>query len=84
MASNFSHIIVEIMQMGVSQLKGDGKGLFILRSSLGCVTYADLHHLTLIHPYILYNCGSQYMSCSFHCISGKDFSLLKNNKKVIN
>lgn len=36
--------------------------------------------LTLIHPYILYSYGVPYTSCNFHCIFGKDFSLLKTRK----
>ena len=39
------------------------------------------HTLTLTPPCILYSCQIQYMSCSFHCTSGKDFSLLKKKKK---
>ena len=39
------------------------------------------HTLTLTPPCILYSCQIQYMSCSFHCTSGKDFSLLKKKKE---
>ena len=47
------------------------------------VTYAVLHCLTSAHPCIQCSCGIQYMSCNFHCISDKGFSLLKKKSNKV-
>lgn len=85
MTSTFSHIMVEMMQIAIkclngSQTQGDGGRVMFTRGCLGHITYMVLHCLTSAHPCIQYSCGIQYTSCNFHCISDKDFFLLK--KKV--
>lgn len=74
MASNFSQLTGDIIQIAVKCLRVKPS---VIEKLLGLLLDAVLHCLTLTHPDILYSCGIQYMSCSFHCISGKDFFLLK-------